>query len=220
MTVHPFRIDPDPADDIAEFPDDFHEDFAGFDDADNEMTRFGSVDRQYRYAHRTISASLLATVTGVPVPECQAFHHVVFALLEDVGDADGLIATSGLLIAGRRRRVNAATGWLATHTPPVVAQLLAASDPDESAESIDRHIAGCIERHSLGLAVAADTNPSLSLGSLAALEERLVADVLDWVLTCDVDEIQRLTAATIELLCGLPGSIRLIGGATLTPRPQ
>ena len=225
MTVHPFRTrgNPpserdDPAIDhqVGEFPYDFHEDFADFDDSDEAMTRYGSIDRQYRYAHRTISAPLLAILTSIQIPVCQVFHRCLFGLLENVGDFDGLIATPKLLIT-RTERAAAASTWLAQHPQPDVAALLAASDPDESCGSVDRHITENINRHSLGLAAAADSNPSLTLGSVAALQEQLIDDVLDLVLSCQVDEIQRLTATAIDMLGRMPASIRLIGGAAITP---
>ena len=224
MTVHPFRprtadsracADRASADIDDDFPYDFHEHFAEFDDADESMRRYGSLDRQYRYAHRTISATVLATLTGIRIPVCQAFHCAFFGLLEDVGDLDGLIATPCLLIAGRRERITAASAWLNGHPEPDVPALTAAADPDEPAGDLDRRITETIERHSLDLASAAGTNPALTLGSTTALHDRVMHEILDLVLSCQVDEIERLTDAAIDLLRRMPTSIRPLGDAVL-----
>jgi len=224
MTVHPFRpltADSDAFADRASadidrcFPFDFHEDFAEFDDADESMHRYGSLDMQYRHAHRTISATVLAALTGIQIPVCQAFHCTFFGLLEDVGDYDGLVATPGLLIAARRERIAAASDWLDGHPEPDVPALIAAADPDEPASDLDQRIDETIERHSLDLASAAGTNPSLTLGSTTALRERVIDEILDLLLSCQVDEIERLTHAAIGLLRRMPTSIRPLGDAVL-----
>lgn len=222
MTVHPLRphtadIDDSDHDFPYDFPHDFHEDFADFEDADESMRRYGSLDRQYRYAHRTVSATVLAALTGIQIPVCQAFHHTFFGLLEDIGDHDGLIATPGLLIAGRRERIAAASDRLAEHPEPDVPALMAAADFDEPTRDLDQRIDQIIERHSLDLAVAAGTNPSLTLGSTAALHDRAIDEILDLLLSCQVDEIERLTDTTIDLLRRMPSSIRLLGDAVLHP---
>ena len=219
MTVHPLRSHTADVDDDSdlEFPFDFHEDFADFEDADESMHRYGSLDRQYRYAHRTISATVLAALTGIQVPVCQAFHYSFFGLLESVGDFDGLVATPRLLIPGRQDRIAAASDWLGGHPEPDVAAMMAEAeqDFDESAVELDHRIAETIDRHSLDLAMVARTNPSLTLGSTAALHERVIDEILDLLLSCQVDEIDRLTDTAIDLLCRMPTSIRLLGGAVL-----
>ena len=226
MTVYPFR--PRTTDSLAsadlafddfddEFPHDFHTDFADFDDADESMHRYGSHDRQYRYAHRTLSPTVLAALTSIQIPMAQVFHYAFFGLLEDVGDFDGLIATPSLLIAGRPERVAAATHWLGGHPSPDVPTLLAAADPDEPAGDLDLRITETIEYHSLALVGAVGTNPSLTFGSTAALRDRVIDEILDLVLSCQVDEIERLTDATIDLLRRMPTSIRPLGNATLHP---
>lgn len=226
MTVHPFRpranqpVDPpvDPAtptiEDDDAFPYDFNEDFAEFDDSNEDMRRFGSIDVQYRYAHRTLSAPLLAMLTDVQIPDCQAFHRVLFALLEDVGDFDGLVATPHVIVAGRPDRVAAARGWLTEHPPPDVAAL---HDALLDGRLDDDHVTRCIERHSLGLAQAAGSNPSLTIGSLEALQHRLIGDVLDILISCSNDDFHRLTDMVIRLLARLPDSLGLVGGAVVVP---
>jgi hypothetical protein len=181
------------------------------------MGRYGSLDRQYRHAHRTVSPTALATLTGIQIPVCQAFHCAFFGVLEDVGDLDGLIATPCLLIAGRHERVAAASSWLGGHPPPDVPAMMAAADPDEPAGDLGGRITETIERHSLDLAIAAGTNPSLTLGSMMALCDRIVDEILDLVLSCQVDEIERLTDAAIDLLRRAPTSIRPLGDAVLHP---
>lgn len=199
-------------DDTDEFPYDFDVDFnvdlADFNDTDEMMTRYGSIDVQYRHAHRTISASMLAILTGVRIPVCQAFHHAAFGLLEDVGDYDGLVATPGVLIAGRTERLPAATAWLADHPLPDVRALEESSD-----------VADIVDRHSLGLAMATNANPSLTIGSLVALQERLIGEVLDIQGECQVDEIDLLTETTLDLLGQMPASLRLVGGAIVRALP-
>lgn len=226
MNVHPFRPRADhpaasgngPSADIDDsFPFDHHEDFAEFDDADESINRYGSVDRQFRYAHRTVSATLLAALTGIRVTVCQAFHCAFFGLLEDVGDDDGLIATPTLIIVGRRERLNVASGWMDEHPPPDVAALMAAADAEDLTDDVDRRISELIERYSLDLAFAADTNPSLTLGSMTALHDRVIDEILDLLLSCRFDEIERLVTTTIDLLRRMPSSVRPIGGAVFVP---
>ncbi|MDW3214993.1 MAG: hypothetical protein R8G01_13400 [Ilumatobacteraceae bacterium] len=226
MTVHPFRprtanprpsADPTIADLDDDFPDDFHEDFATFDDADDSMRRFGSLDRQYRYAHRTVSPTVLAALTDIQVPVCQAFHCSFFGLLEDVGVLDGLIATPSLLVAGRPERVAAASSWLDGHPPLDVEAMIAAADSDEPAGDLDLRITETIKRHSLDLADATGANPSLTLGSVMALHDRVIDEFLDLVSSCRIDEVERLTDVAIDLLRRMPTSIRPLGGAVLVP---
>jgi hypothetical protein len=52
---------------------------------------------------------------------------------------------------------------------------------------------------------------------MMALCDRIVDDVLDLVLSCQVDEIERLTDVAIDLLRRVPTSIRPLGNAVLHP---
>jgi hypothetical protein len=85
------------------------------DDLDESRHRFGGLDRSNRLAHRAITPPLLAALTGVGLPDCQDFHHVLFSLLEVIGDFDGLIATPSVVV-GRGEPLDAATG-LVGHPP-------------------------------------------------------------------------------------------------------
>lgn len=223
MTLHQLRPVVGHADANAEFPDDPHPDFDDFDDFDDSTNRYGSADRQYRHAHRTISATILSTLSGIRLSTCQAFHCALFGLLEDVGDYDGLIATSGLLIAGRPDRLQAAAAWLAANPPPDRESLTATAPFDEPCRELDERIADIVERHSLDLAVAADSNPSLTMGCDDAVRAQVGDEVLDLIGDYQVDEIDRLTTLAIELLGRLPDPVRLRGDAvrlSLAGRPS
>lgn len=228
MTVYPFparRITSSGQADSASalapstFPDDIHDDFPEFDDTEEEIARYGSADRQYRWAHRTISSTVLAILTGVQIPVCQAFHHALFGLLEHVGDFDGLVATPNLLIGRDSAQIARASEWLTSHPQPDVSTLISRFDIDEPVAEVDRYIDRCIDQHSLGLATAADTNPSLTLGSIAHLQDRLIDEVLELLLSCQIDEIYRLTDAGVDVLGRMPESMLLAGGATVWHLP-
>jgi hypothetical protein len=161
---------------------------------------------------------LLAALTGVGLPDCQDFHHVLFSLLESIGDFDGLIATPSVVV-GRGEPLDAALAWLATYPAIDVDSMIASADELEDNVDLDRRIDAAIEAHSLALAVAVDTNPSLTFGSIEAVRERLVDDVLEITLSCRPDQIEALTATALELLARLPGSTVIVGGATARRRP-
>lgn len=220
MTVYPFPNPHSNASGLVDAAldrdeDRFPDDFVDFDDATEEMARYGSADRQYRFAHRTISATVLALLTGVQIPVCQSFHHVFFSLLELVGDFDGIVGTPTLLIAGDRERITRASEWLANHPQPDVPTIIASLDIDELFADLDDSIEHCIDQHSLGLAIAVGANPSATMGSLVHLQERLIDDVLELLHSCRKDEIDRLTDTALDLLGRMPESIHLVGGATL-----
>ena len=109
--------------------------------------------------------------------------------------------------------IDAASNWLDGHPEPDVPAMLATADPDEPAGDLDRRITETLERHSLDLASAAGTNPSLTLGSTTALHDRVIDEILDLVLSCQVDEIERLTDVAIDLLLRMPTSVRAVGDA-------
>lgn len=173
-----------------------------FDDLDGSLNRYGGLERSNHLAHRVVSPPLLAALTGRDLPFCQVFHHVMFSLLEDIGDFDGLIATSEFFV-GPGAHLRAADHWLATHPAPAV--------DDDS-----RPAREAVADHSLALSVAMDTNPSLTYGSLASLAEVLLPDVLDICepgRSCSSDEIETLAAATLLMLAHLRPLARLVGGA-------
>lgn len=224
MNVYPFQprvarhASPIDATFEDDFPFDHHPEFDCFEPDDEVMNLFGSIDRQYRYAHRTISATILATLTGVDIATCQALHSALFELLEAVGDFDGVIVAPTLFIAGRNDRLARTAGWLQGNPPPDVDALWEAAEfEDVSTELLGRRIDATIERHSLDLAMAADTNPSLTFGSFAALEGHLGEKVLERMDPYRVDHVERLIRMALDLLLCLPDGIRLEGGATIHP---
>lgn len=183
------------------------------DDLDESRHRFGGLDRSNRLAHRAITPPLLAALTGVGLPDCQDFHHVLFSLLESIGDFDGLIATPSVVV-GRGEPLDSAPAWLAAHPAIDIDSMIASADELEDNVDLDRRIDAAIQAHSLALAVAVDTNPSLTFGSLEAVRERLVDDVLKITLSCRPDQIEALIATALELLARLPRSTVIVGGAT------
>jgi hypothetical protein len=91
--------------------------------------------------------------------------------------------------------------------------MIASADELEDNVDLDRRIDAAIEAHSLALAVAVDTNPSLTFGSIEAVSEQLVHDVLEITLSCRPDQIEALTVTALELLARLPRSTVIVGGA-------
>ena len=208
----PFASPPDEAD--PPFPHDFHPDF---DDADETLARFGSVDRQYRYAHRTISSTVLSALTGVSLDDCQEFHWACFGLLEHVGDFDGLVAVPPLLVVGRDERAARASRWLEGNPPPSREAIdSGAEDADEPFVDGEEFLA-LIERHSLDLALASDSNPSLTFGSSEAFERAIGDRLFEVVDTYCVNHVSDLIAVTLDQLARLPDSVRPLGGATVIP---
>lgn len=181
------------------------------DDTDESTNRYGTLDATNGVAHRVVNASLLTAITGfAPIP-CQEFHHVFFALLEDVGDFDGLIATPVGCI-GRRAALAAAHAWIATHPAIDGGGVLATADEESGDDAWQRTIAQ-IEAHSMALAEAVGTNPSLTFGSVEAVSERLADDVLEIALSCLPEQVTTLTRVALDLVARLPESVRVVGGA-------
>lgn len=225
MTVHPFPSaasggrdplgDAVPADEadaalarldrvLAELTDELDDADDGLDqlldELDDTANRFGSFDLDHRLAHRAITPGLLAGLCRLDVELCMLFHAVVFELLEEVGDFDGLIATPDFFADTGARRMRAANGWMFDHPAP------AASD--------DRSGRDAIADHSQELALAIGSNPSLTFASTAALHERLLDGVLD-LGPCDLvvsdQQIDFLTDLTFRLLAELRDDVVTAG---------
>ena len=165
MTVHPFRppgghrsriADRVPSDPLCQTGvgnvDDVGE-YEHFDDFEESMHRFHSFDRADPLAHRTLTPAMLASLSGVPLTWCQPFHFVLFALLEDVGDFDGLIATPRLLMGAGDARLDSAQAWLRHQPAPDVAAMVEASENDDfsTVTDDDEHITAAVDAHSLAL---------------------------------------------------------------------
>lgn len=146
-------------------------------------------------AAELVSTETLMQLTGLTLPVCEAFHTAIVNLIEDVGDFDGLIVTPNLLIVGRDDRVDAALGWLARQRRRRGKAV--ASDASRRFASDD---------DSFHLGWAAETNPSLTFASAAAVAAYLLDEVLDTAVRCRPADAERLTTAAVELLRqGLPG---------------
>lgn len=227
MTVHPFPSaapgDRDPLGDavsaeeadavlarldrvLAEFTDrldDEHDDGADelLDGLDETANRFGSFDVDHRLAHRAITPGLLAGLCRLDMELCRLFHAVVFELLEDFGDFDGLIATPDFFVDTGPRRMRSVKGWMFDHPAPA-----GGDDP--------RAGRNAIADHSHELAVAIESNPSLTFASTAALHERLLDGVLD-LGPCDLvvfdQQIDWLTDLTFRLLAELRDGVATAG---------
>jgi hypothetical protein len=177
--------------------------FDRFDDLDGSHNRYGSLDPATGLAHRAITPELLAGLTCLDLPLCRAFHCALFDLLEDIGDFDGVVATSEFFVSADARPMPAADAWLFEHPAP---------EPDDGSRPA-RHV---VEQHSLALAMAIDTNPSLTFGSTTALTGVLLDGVLERVepdrIVID-SEIEALTSVTLQLVSYLPGVATVVGGA-------
>lgn len=218
MSVHLFPCRSDVA--TGDFAVDDVDDIDDVDDADESLNRFGSTDRRLRHAHLALNTTVIAAITGFPTDACEEFHHTLFTLLEAVGDFDGLIATP-LVCIGRVDAAVRAQTWLAAHPAvDVAAMYTAACDPDAdlpaTAGDIWTQIDAAIQAHSLGLATAADTNPSLTFGSIEALSERLQVDICEITLECMPAQVTTMTTVALDLIARLPESVHLVGGASRT----
>lgn len=206
-------------DDVAHVPefDDFGR--ADFDDLDGPMHRFESFDRSGAIAHRMLTPAVFATLTNVPLTWCQPFHFALFALLEDVGDFDGVIATPRLLIGASDARLDSAEAWLRGHPAPDVEAMIEASENDDFSTVADdeQHIADAVDAHSLAIAIAAGSNPSLTLGCHDAFLQRLTDNFLEIEMSCRVDHMSALTAAAVNTLGSVASTARIVGGVTLRP---
>ena len=213
MSVLPFQprdaVTPHGRCAIADEFDEFDE-FDDMDDVDESLNRFGSFDRSHRVAHRVINPSVLSALTGFPPIPCQEFHHVLFDLLEAIGDHDGLIATP-LVCIGRTAALPIAHEWLAAHPAVDVDATRESADESESNDALWRRIKAGIEAHSLALAVATGTNPSVTFGSIEAVSERLADDVLEIAVSCMPQQITELTETVLELVARLPETVRVVG---------
>jgi hypothetical protein len=206
MSVLPFPRDAVTADGCFSIADEFDD----VDDVDESLNRYGSFDRTHRVAHRVINPSVLSAVTGFPPIPCQEFHHVLFDLLEAIGDYGGLIATP-LLCVGRSDALPAAHAWLAAHPAVDVDAIREADHESESDDELWCRIKAEFEAHSLALAVATGTNPSLTFGSIEALSERLSDEVLEIAVSCMPQQITELTETALELIARLPESVNIVG---------
>lgn len=186
------------------------DDVEDVDDVDESLNRYGSFDRRHRVAHRVINPSVLSALTGFPPIPCQEFHHVLFDLLEAIGDDDGLIATP-LVCVGRDDALLTAHEWLAAHPSGGVDAMRALADESESDDARWCRVKAAVEAHSLALALATGTNPSLTFGSIEAVSERLVDEVLEIALSCMPQQTTELTDLTLELIARLPDSVRIVG---------
>jgi hypothetical protein len=180
------------------------------DDVEESLNRYGSLDPANHCAHRVVNPSVLSALTGFPLDVCEEFHHVLFALLEAVGDFDGLIATPSVCI-GRADALFTAGQWIASNPSIDVEAAIAAGDEMERNHDLWQRIADEITAHSLTLAMAIGTNPSLTFGSIEAVSERLADDVLDITLSCIPKQIDELTTVALDLIARLPESVLIIG---------
>lgn len=190
---------------LAEFTDrldDEHDDGAAelLDGLDDGANRFGSFDVDHRLAHRAITPGLLAGLCRLDVELCKLFHAVVFELLEDIGEFDGLIATPDFFVDAGPRRMRSVNGWMFDHPAP--------ADDDRLAGR------NAIADHSHELAVAIESNPSLTFASTAALHERLLDGILD-LGPCDLvvfdQQLAWLTDLTFRLLAELRDDVVTAG---------
>jgi hypothetical protein len=192
------------------------------DDDDESLNRFGSDAEFNRYAHLAVNTTVLAAITGFPTEACEEFHHTLFSLLEAVGDFDGLIATPLVCIGQVDARARAQE-WLAAH-PAVDVGAMRAGDDDPTGDDLDTdeqlwaRIMTAIEAHSLDLAAAVGTNPSLTFGSLEAVSERLQTDICDIAPSCITAQVTTMTEVALDLTARLPESVHIVGGAGRTTR--
>lgn len=216
MSVHPFQPARHPD---VEAPPIYEDDDAddGFDpnvdDLDETLARFGSVGPANRSAHRVINTSVLAALTGYPTYVCEEFHHALFTLLEDVGDFDGLLATP-LVCVGRADVFDVAREWLAANPPVDVDAMLAARGDGETDDHLWSRINAAIDAHSLALAAAAGSNPSLTLGSIDAISDVIDDRMIEIALSTMPEQVIALTRVAFELIARLPESVVITGGAS------
>lgn len=173
-----------------------------FDDLVELPDRFGSFERDHRLAHRAVTPGLLAGLCWLPLELSGAFHAAFFQLLEDVGDFDGLIATSSFFAGAGRARMEAADVWLAAHPAP----------PDEDDTQEVRNAAAA---HSHELAVVVGSNPSLTFASNAALREELIDRALEVggpELELTGQQIDWLADLALRLLAELRHDVTIVGG--------
>lgn len=190
------------------------------DDDDESLNRFGSAAEFNRYAHLAVNTTVISAITGFPTETCEEFHHTLFSLLEAVGDFGGLIATPLVCIGHVDARVRAQE-WLAAHPAvDVGATRTAAEDPTaddpDTDEQLWARIMAAIETHSLDLAAAVGTNPSLTFGSLEAVSERLQTDICEIAPTCMPTQVTTMTDVALDLVARLPESVHIVGGAGRT----
>lgn len=217
MTVHPLRpsdrANSDRSNDEP-FSDEPFRDGAGsasdrrphlgrrLDELDPSLNRYGSFDGDDHVAHRAVTPTMLSGLCWLEADLCRAFHAAMFELLEDIGDFDGMIATRDFFVDRGSHRLRAANHWLFDHPAP--------STDDDSRAARD-----AIAEHSLALAIALDTNPSLTFASSAALRERLLEAVLEIVgpdVTVSEEQIGWLADLTLRLLAELDGYVETLGG--------
>ena len=130
------------------------------------MNRYGGLDPASGITHRAITPQLLAGLTGIDLALCRAFHFTLFGLLEDVGAFGGLVATSELFASADERQMPAADRWLFEHPAPA---------PDGGS----RPTREGVDAHTLALAAATGTNPSLTFGSTTSVAAVLLGELLD-----------------------------------------
>ena len=113
-----------------------------------------------------------------------------------------MIATRDFFVDRGSRRLRAANAWLFDHPAP--------SLDDDSRAARD-----AIADHSLALATAMGSNPSLTFASSAALRERLlerVLEILEPELAVSEEQIGWLADLTLRLLAELDGYVDTLGG--------
>lgn len=172
------------------------------DGLDDSRDRFASFERNHVLAHRAVAPGLLSGLCWLDLEVCQAFHATVFELLEHIGDFDGLIATSAFFVDTGMGRMDAAEAWLFDHPAP--------PDDDDARAASD-----AVTDHSLALAAAVGSNPSLTFASTAALRERLLEGVLEHGkpdLVVSDQQIDWLTDLTLRLLAELRHDVVVVGG--------
>jgi hypothetical protein len=191
-----------------------------FDDSDETANRFGGLDHSSTFVHRNVTPALLAGLTGVALPICQSFHHILFRTLEDVGDSDGLVVAPPIMIGPRSQRFETAARWVIEHPAPDVAgtlaQINATDEPDQAGDALEAAATRALMDHSLGVSLAANTNPSLTFGSTDALTDRILDDMFEVNEPWSGDEIAHLTDLALALIgcvSDVDGLVGLVGGA-------
>lgn len=168
---------------------------------DDGRDRFASFDRSHVLAHRAVSPGLLAGLCWLDLPVCQAFHAALFELLEDIGDHDGMIATAGYYADAATGRMRDADEWVWDHPVP-------------ADDVVDRATRDLVADHSLELASAMGSNPTLTFASPAALRERLLEGMLDVSHDVEVtgEQIDGLVDLTFRLLAEVRHDLAIVGG--------
>ena len=188
-----------------------------FDDLDESLNRYGSLDPSSTWTHRVVTPPLLAGLTGVALATCQSFHHLLFCTLEDVGDFDGLIVAPPVCIGTRSERFESAARWAIEHPAPDVGEIWAdintTDEADTAGDDLQATVTRRLSNHSLALSLAMNSNPTLTFGSTDALVDRLLDDMFGLADSWSGDEIARLADVALTLIGCIADVTGLVGGA-------